>query len=115
MNRYLLSIYQPDGPAPAPETLDAIMQDVGGLIDELEAADSLVLNAGLQPPAAARVLRAKGGQVLRSDGPFAESKEHIGGFVIIAAADLDSATEWAGKLAAATTLPVELRALAEAG
>jgi hypothetical protein len=115
MNRYLLSIYQPNGPTPAPETIDGIMRDVGSLIEQLEAADSLVLNVGLQPPAAARVLRAEGGQVLRSDGPFAESKEHIGGFVIIAAADLDSATEWAGRLAAATTLPVELRPLAEIG
>jgi hypothetical protein len=115
MNRYLLSIYQPDGPPPAPAALEAIMQDVGSVVEQLERNDSLVLNVGLQPPAAARVLRAQDGQVLRSDGPFAESKEHIGGFLIISATDLDSATEWAGKLATATTLPVELRPLAEIG
>lgn len=113
MNRYLLSIYQPDGSPPPPETLEAIMQDVRSVVEQLERVDSLVLNVGLQPPAAARVLRAEGGQVLRSDGPFAESKEHIGGFLIISAADHDSATEWASKLATATTLPVELRPLAE--
>ena len=55
------------------------------------------------------MVRLKDGEVLITDGPFAEGKEHIGGFTIIEAPDLDAALEWGRKLARATTLPIEVR------
>jgi hypothetical protein len=109
MKQYLLSIYQPDGPVPTPDILDKIKQDLGVLNREMEAAGAWVFAAGLHPPSTSTVVRAPAGELLITDGPFAETKEHIGGFTIIRAPDLDAAMEWASKLARATTLPVEVR------
>ena len=64
---------------------------------------------GLHPPSTATVIRVKDGETLLTDGPFTEGKEHIGGFTVIKAADLDAALEWGRRLAAATTLPIEVR------
>jgi len=111
MNRYLLSIYQPDGPAPPPEVLGQVMRDVGAWRRELEAAGAWVFTAGLLPAASAAVVRPEGDGVLVTDGPYAEGKEHIGGFTIIEAADLGSALEWGRALSRATTLPTEVRQL----
>jgi len=72
--------------------------------------------AGLHPASTATVVRAQDGDVLVTDGPFAEGKEHLGGFTIITAPDLDAALEWSAKMARASTLPVEVRPLqGEAG
>jgi hypothetical protein len=109
MKQYLLSVYQPDGPAPPAEVLEAISRDLDALNRELQAAGAWVFAGGLHPPSAATVVRVNGGEVLVTDGPFAEGKEHIGGFTIVKAPDLDAALEWARKLARATTLPVEVR------
>jgi hypothetical protein len=109
MKRYLLSIYQPDGPTPAPAVLEKVMRDVDALIQEIRAADAWVFNGGLHPPSTATVVRPREGEVLLTDGPFAEGKEHVGGFVIVAAPDLDAALEWGRRLAGATTLPIEVR------
>jgi hypothetical protein len=68
-----------------------------------------VFAGGLHPPSTATVVRVKDGDVLTTDGPFAEGKEHIGGFVVIKADDLDAALGWAGRMARATTLPIEVR------
>ena len=64
---------------------------------------------GLHDPSTATVLRAHDGEVLTTDGPFAEGKEHLGGFTIIQAPDLDAALDWGRRLAQATTLPIEVR------
>lgn len=109
MNQYLLSMYQPDGPPPAPEILGPIMKDVLAIREEMKNAGAWVFTAGLYPASSATVVRNADGKVLMTDGPFVEAKEHIGGFVIIKAADLDAALDWAGKLAKATTLPIEVR------
>ncbi|WP_427129368.1 YciI family protein [Pseudarthrobacter sp. S9] len=109
MSQYLLSIYQPDGPAPAPEIFEPIMRDLEALNRELKAAGAWVFAAGLHPAESATVLRPQGGEVLITDGPFTEGKEHLGGFTVIEAEDLDAALGWARKLASATTLPVEVR------
>jgi hypothetical protein len=109
MKQYLLSIYQPDGSPPPPEVLDPIMRNLEAVNAEMTAAGAWVFTAGLHPPATATVLRVTGGDVLRTDGPYVEGKEHIGGFTVIQAPDLDAALEWGRKLAAATTLPVEVR------
>src|SRR3954464_5288296 len=109
MKQYLLSVYQPDGPPPPPEILNPVMARVRALKCEMEDAGAWVFAAGLLPASSATVLRVKDGEVLMTDGPFAEGKEHIGGFTIVKASDLDAALEWAGKLAQATTLAIEVR------
>src|SRR5260370_27717509 len=83
MKQYLLSIYQRDGDPPPPEVLESIMRDVDAVDGELRAAGAWVFTGGLHPPEVATVLRAADGDVLVTDGPFAEGKEHIGGFWII--------------------------------
>ena len=115
MKQYLISIYQPDEGAPPPEILEPVMRDVAALVAETKAAGAWVFNGGLHPPSTATVVRVKDGDVLITDGPYAEGKEHIGGFSIIKAADLDSALEWSRKLARATTLPIEVRPIQEEG
>ncbi|MFD4182227.1 YciI family protein [Rhodococcus sp. NPDC058514] len=109
MTQYLLSVYQPDGPVPAPEILEGIVEDIEALNQELKAAGAWVFAGGLHPPETATVLRPKAGDVLVTDGPFAQAQEHLGGFTIIEAPDLDAALDWARKLATATTLPIEVR------
>jgi len=109
MTHYLLSIIQPDGPPPPPAALDQIMRDVNALLEELKAAGSWVFNGGLCPPSTATVVRLEGRDLLTTDGPYAEGKEHIGGFVVVKAPDLDAALRWAGRLTRAITLPIEVR------
>ena len=109
MRQYLLSVYQPDGPPPPPEELERIMADLDALNTELKAAGAWVFAGGLHPPSTATVVRAKDGDVLVTDGPFTEGKEHIGGFTIDRAPYLDAALEWGRRLAEATTLPIEVR------
>jgi hypothetical protein len=109
MTQYLLSIYQPDNPAPDPEFLEPIMRDLEVLNHEMQAAGAWVFAGGLHPAESATVLRPNGGQILVTDGPFTEGKEHLGGFTVIEAEDLDAALGWARKLATAITLPVEVR------
>ena len=111
MPRYLLSVYQPAGPTPPPAALDAIMKKVEAVRGEMTAAGALVLTAGLEPPSRAAVVRPKADGAVVYDGPFAETKEFLGGFTIVEAADRDAALAWARKLAAATTLPIEVRAI----
>ena len=94
MKQYLLSIYQPTGDTPPPEVLDKVMHDVRALVQEAKEAGAWVL---------------RDDEVLTTDGPFAEAKEQVGGFMIIRAADLDAALEWARRATQATTLPIEVR------
>ena len=106
MQQYLISMYQPDGDQiPPPEVLGPIMEKISAIRDELQAAGARVFAGGLHPVSTATVVRMKDGEVLMTDGPFAEGKEHIGGFTIIQAPDLDAALEWARKMARALMLP----------
>ena len=109
MKRYLLSVYQPDVDPPASVDLDQIMRDVDALNQEMKAAGAWVFSDGLHQPSTATVVRLEHGDVLTTDGPYVEGKEHLGGLSIIAAPDLDAALEWGRKLARATTLPIEVR------
>jgi hypothetical protein len=109
MKQYLISVYQPDGDPPAPEVLDKVRRDLDAVNQEMKAAGAWVFADGLHPPSTATVLRVAGGDVLITDGPFAEGKEHLGGLTIVRAPDLDAALEWGRKLARATTLPIEVR------
>ena len=89
--------------------MDQVMRDLDALNQEIKAAGAWVFAGGLHPPSTATVVRLQDGEVLMTDGPFAEGKEHLGGFTIIKAPDLDAALEWGRKLARATTLPIEVR------
>src|SRR6266540_1603384 len=109
MKQYLLSVYQPTGGTPAPEVLEQVVRDLDAVNEEMKAAGAWVFAGGLHDPSTATVLRPEGGDVLTTDGPFAEGKEHIGGFTIVRAPDLDAALGWGRKLTRATTLPVEVR------
>jgi hypothetical protein len=116
VKQYLLSIYQPDGDPPPPEVLEPIMREVGALVQEMKTAGALVLNAGLHPPSTATVLRSRDGDVLTTDGPYLEGKEHIGGFDLIQAPDLDAALEWGRKVARVLApLAIEVRPVAFTG
>jgi hypothetical protein len=109
MKQYMLSIYQPDGDPPPSEVLEPIMRDIESVNAEMKAAGVWVFTGGVHAPDTATVVRAVDGEVLVTDGPFAEGKEHVGGFWIIRAADLDEALVWARKATVACTLPVEVR------
>jgi hypothetical protein len=113
MKQYLLSIYHPDEPIPDPGVMEKIYQDVSAVNDELQAAGAWVFAGGLYPSTTATVLRVRDGDVLVTDGPFAEGKEHIGGFWVIKAPDLDAALEWGRKATRACAAPVEVRPLRE--
>lgn len=115
MRQYLLSIYQPDSGTPPPEVLEKVMREVDALIAETKAAGVWVFNGGLYPPSTATVVRLQGADFLTTDGPYTEGKEHIGGFLIIRAPDLDAALQWARKTARAITLPIEVRPFRDAG
>ena len=109
MKQYLLAINQPDGPPPPSLDMAKITREADAVIREMKAAGAWVFAGGLHPPCTATVVRLRNGDVLTTDGPFAEGKEHVGGFSIIKAPDLDAALEWGRKLTRATTLPTEVR------
>lgn len=112
MPQYLLSIYQPDGPPPPAVDLEQIRRRLDVVNAEIKAAGGWVFAGGLHPPTTATVLRPRGDDMLITDGPFAEGKEHLGGFTIVEAPDLDTALKWGRKIARASTLPVEVRPFA---
>ena len=109
MPQYLISVYQPDGEPPPPEVLAPIMAGVTEWVDQLRSAGAWVFTGGLRPASAATVLRAADGQIVYTDGPFTEGKEHLGGFTVITADDLDAALAWGRQLAEITTLAIEVR------
>ena len=110
MPRYLLSIYHPDGPPPPAELLEPIMKEVDAVRDEMQRAGAWVFGGGLHESSTATVVRVEQGELLTTDGPFIEGKEHIGGFCVVTAANLDEALGWGGKLARAMSgVPIEVR------
>jgi hypothetical protein len=115
MPQYLLSLIQPDGPMPEPEVLGPIMRDVAAVTERMRAAGAWVFSAGLHPAETATVVRPAGEDFLVTDGPYVEAKEHVGGFTIVEAEDLDAALAWGREVARATTLPVEVRPIANGG
>jgi hypothetical protein len=114
MPQYLLTVVEPTGgQTPSPQALAQIMEDVGEVDRAMREAGVWVFSGGLYPPDSATTLRPKDDEVLVTDGPFAEGREHVGGFSIITAPDLDAALDWGRKLARATTLPIEVRPFRE--
>jgi hypothetical protein len=113
MKQYLLSVYHPEDSIPEPEVAAKIMADVEALNTELQQTGAWVFAGGLHPSSTATVVRVEGDDILITDGPFAEGKEHIGGFWVIRAPDLDSALEWGRKATRACAVPIEVRPFQE--
>ncbi len=110
MTQYLLSVHMVEGePVPPPDVIAEMYKNVDVFNDEVKAAGAWVFAGGLHPSDTATTVRVTNGEVLTTDGPFAETKEQLGGFWVIEAADLDAALAWAAKGAAACQGPVEVR------
>ena len=110
MPQYLVAIQHPENYDLSLEG-EAMIRDIGALNKEMDAADARFFAGGLEPAAKAKSLRKQpGGEVVITDGPYLEAKEHIGGFWILDCADMDEALAWARKAVVACRVPVEVRA-----
>ena len=108
--KYLVAIHQPDDYDPSVAEDEAMDRDSDALNDEMKAAGVRIFVGGLHPASSAKSLRAQpDGRVLITDGPYLETKEHVGGFWVLEAADLDEALAWGRKAAVACRAPVEVR------
>ncbi len=116
MTQYLLSVWGIEGqPTPSDEEMQKMFRAVDVFNDKLKASGAWVFAGGLHPVNTATVVHVKGDEVLTTDGPFAETKEQLGGFWIIDAPDLDAALAWAGEGALACGGPVEVRPFQDDG
>lgn len=107
--RYLVAIHHPYDYDPSTED-EAMSRDIDALNDEMIAAGIRIFVGGLQPASRAKSLRLQSnGEVLMTDGPYLETKELVGGFWVLEAADLDEALAWGRKAAIACRAPVEVR------
>jgi hypothetical protein len=110
MKQYMLAVHMVEGePPPSMEEMQTAFAQVDKVNSELQAAGVWVFGGGLLPPDTATVVRADSGRTTMTDGPFAETKEQLGGFWILRCEDLDQALAWAGKCAQACMRPVEVR------
>lgn len=112
MAKYLLSVHTVAGEAGGPTTdteMQQFMKQIQALEEEMRSNGTFVFGGALHDADTATVVRMAGGDVLTTDGPFAESKEHLGGFYIIEAEDLDDALNWASKVTAIVKKPIEVR------
>ena len=112
MSQYLMSVWMVEGTEPyaSPEEMEQAFKDVEVFNDELKAAGKWVFAGGLHPASTATVVKvADGGDVITTDGPFAETKEQLGGFWVLKAKDLDEALGLAARATVACKAPVEVR------
>ncbi len=115
MTQYLLSVHAgADGAAPpaepmTPEQMQQSYQQMQALEEEMKAAGAWLFSGRLTEPDMATVVRVPAGEALTTDGPFVESKEHLAGFYIVEAHDLDAALGWAAKTSAIIGMPIEVR------
>lgn len=119
MPQYLLSVHSAADPPPrrepSPEQLQQSMAAIQRLEDELERAGAWVFSGKLTDPGSATVVHSDHGDTLVTDGPFAESKEHVAGFYVIEASDLDDALHWAVRVSDCIGMPIEVRPFAATG
>lgn len=109
MTRYLMSVcYPADSTAPGPAELEAITRDVTEVHRQLEAEGAWVFGGGLHDPSTATVVTSRDGSAVTTDGPFVETKEHLGGFTVVDVPDDDEARYWAGRIAVAVGWPQEV-------
>jgi hypothetical protein len=115
MTHYLLSVHSVQGETGEPMTDEERQQShkqLGVLEQEMKSTGAWVFSGRLHQPDTATVVRMSGAEVVTTDGPFVESKEHLGGFYVIQAADLDAALGWASRVTAAIKVPIEVRPFA---
>ena len=115
MAQYLLSVHSVEDQVREPMTDEEMAQShkqLGILEQELKSAGAWLFSGRLHDPDTATVVRMADGEVLTTDGPFVEAREHLGGFYIIEAQDLDAALVWASKTTAAVGKPIEVRPFA---
>ena len=115
MTHYLLSVDSVEGEAREPMTDEEMAQShkqLGVLEQEMKSAGAWVASGRLHDPDTATVVRMAGGEVVTTDGPFVESKEHLGGFYIIQAEDIDAALAWASRVTGTIKVPIEVRPFA---
>ena len=109
MPQYLVAIQHPEDYEP-PVDAEAMMRDISALNREMIAAGVRDFAGGLQAARKAKSVRVQaGGEVVVSDGPYLEAKEHVGGLWLLKCAEMDEAVEWARKAAVACRVPVEVR------
>ena len=110
MIQYMLAVHDTHGaPTPSPETVQQMFADVEAVNQELRDKGAWVFAGGLMEPSTATVVRVERGEPVVTDGPYAETKEQLGGFWVIRANDLDEALEWARKATVACRAPIEVR------
>ena len=110
MTQYLVAIHHPGDYDPRPSRSEATRRDISALNVEMKAAGVVVFVGGLAPTKNAKSVRATpDGKMLVTDGPYIETKEHIGGFWVLEAASMDEALAWGRKAAIACRAPVEVR------
>ena len=110
MKQYLLAVHMVEGEEqPSENEIQQAYKDVDALNAQIQAEGAWVFAGGLHPAETATVVRIRDGEVVTTDGPFAEAKEQLGGFWVIKAADLDEALAWAAKATTACRAPVEVR------
>jgi hypothetical protein len=116
MPRYLLSVHSVEGEVGdlTDEEMQRSWKQIQVLNEELQSAGAWVFSGRLHDSDTATVVRISDGEVVTTDGPFVESREHLGGFYIIQAEDLDAALVWASKATAAVGKPIEVRPFAAA-
>lgn len=110
MTQYMLAVHHsPTTPQPSPEQMQQAFAQVDAVNKEMVETGTWVFGGGLEPPDIASVVNNVNGEELITDGPFGETKEHLGGFWVIEAPDLDAALAWAHKASKACMGPVEVR------
>jgi hypothetical protein len=115
MSKYMLSVHSCEGdvrPPMSAEDMQQSWQQITALESELKSAGAWVFSARLHEPNTATVVRESNGEILMTDGPFAEAREHLGGFYIIDAPDLDAALGWAARVTRCIGEPIEVRPFA---
>ncbi len=109
MKQYMLSVHMSEDFAPTDDEMQQMFKDVDAFNEEVRGQGAWVFAGGLHPAETATVVRVTDGDVLTTDGPYAETKEQLGGFWVIKANDLDEALAWAAKGAVACKGAVEVR------
>jgi hypothetical protein len=114
MKQYLLAVHMVEGAEPPPaDAIETMYKEVDAFNTQLMDEGAWVFGGGLHPPDTATVVRIKDGELLTTDGPFAETKEHLGGFWVVKATDLDAALALAARATKACGGPVEVRPFQE--
>jgi hypothetical protein len=116
MTHYMLAVHSGNDTGRetvSPEAMQESWKRIQAIEEDLKTSGAWLFSGRLHGADSATVVRALEGEILTTDGPYVESKEHLGGFYIIAAEDLDHALGWASRVSAAINMPIEVRTFAQ--